>query len=155
MSKLKIALLVVGILVIAFVIIVATRPADFRVTRSTTIAAPPDSIFAQVNDLHNWQAWSPWAKLDPNAKMTYEGPAAGIGAGYTWDGNKEVGAGRMTITESQPGERVGLKLEFLKPFKATNGTEFTFKPAGNGTTVTWSMYGKNNFMFKAVSLFME
>jgi len=144
-----------AVLVVVFIIVVATRPADFRVTRAAAISAPTAVVFGQVNDLHKWEAWNPWGKLDPACKMTYEGPAAGTGAGYTWAGNNKVGEGRMTITESRPNELIRFNLEFLKPFKANNTAEFTFKPEGTQTTVTWSMAGNRNFMFKAVGLFMD
>jgi len=140
---------------VVFVIVVAMRPANFRVTRTAAISAPPAFVFAQVNDLHKWEAWSPWEKIDPALKRTFEGPAAGPGASYRWVGNNKVGEGCMTITESRPDEFIRFKLEFLKPFKASNVAEFTFKPEGNQTVVTWSMAGKNNFMFKAVGLFMN
>ncbi len=144
-----------AVLVVVFIIVVATRPDSFRVTRTATIPAPAAIVFAQVNDLHKWEAWNPWGKLDPACKMTYEGPPTGTGAGYTWAGNKKVGEGRMTITESRPHELIRFNLEFLKPFKATNTADFTFKTEGDQTTVSWSMAGKRNFMFKAVGLFMD
>ena len=139
----------------AFGVLVARRPSEFQVSRSTTIAAPPSSVFDQVNDFHNWEAWSPWAKLDPAMKQTYEGPTAGTGAVYEWSGNKNVGKGRMTLTESRPDELIRIHLEFFKPFRAVNTTEFSFMPQGDRTVVTWSMTGKNNFMAKAVHLFMN
>ena len=142
-------------LVLVFVVLVASRPANFRITRSATIPASPAAVFEQVNDLHKWQEWSPWAKLDPNAKVTFEGPEAGKGASFHWAGNSEVGEGKMTLVESQPGELVRFKIEFTSPFTATNDTEFTFKPAGDQTEVTWTMSGKNNFMAKAFSLFVD
>lgn len=148
-------LIALAVIVVLLVIVVATRPADFRVTRSATISAPPETVFAQVNDLRKWEAWSPWEKIDPALRRTFEGPSAGTGAIYRWVGNKKVGEGSMTITESRPGELVRFKLEFLKPFKATNTAEFTFKPQGNQTVVTWGIFGKNNFMSKAVGLFMN
>ncbi len=150
----KIFLALVFIFVV-FAIVVALQPADFTITRSATIAAPPASVFAQVNDFRKWEAWSPWAKLDPAMKTTYEGPADGPGSVYTWSGNNEVGEGRMTLIESKPHEFVRIKLEFLKPFAATNTTEFLFKPEGNQTAVTWSMTGKNNFMAKGFNLVMN
>jgi hypothetical protein len=119
------------------------------------ISAPAPVVFAQVNDLHRWENWSPWAKLDPNMKVAHEGPPAGKGAVYSWAGNSKVGEGRMTIIESRPNELVRINLEFIKPFAATNITEFTFKPEGNGTAVSWSMSGENNFLSKAVCLFMN
>ncbi len=145
-------LLGLAALVVLFVIIVSLRPADFRYTRTATIAAPPAKVFAQVNDFHNWEAWSPWAKRDPNCQTSYAGPPTGEGAKFAWDGNKEVGAGNMTIIESTPDKKIVIKLEFLKPFKAINTAEFTFAPAGEQTQVSWSMFGKNNFMGKAFGL---
>jgi hypothetical protein len=145
----------VAIAVAIFAVFVAIQPSDFRITRTGTVAAPAADVFGQVNDLHNWQAWSPWAKRDPAMKQNYEGAPAGTGASYSWSGNKEVGEGRMTITESRLNELVRIKLEFLKPFKATNTAEFTFKQDGQQTTVTWSMAGQRNFVLKAFGLFMN
>ena len=148
-------LLGIAAIIIVFLAVVALQPADFRVTRSITIAAPPEVVFAQVNELKKWEAWSPWAKLDPNAKNNYEGPAAGVGAAFAWSGNNQVGEGRMTITESRSNELVRFKLEFVKPMAGTSTSEFTFKPEGNQTTVTWTMSGKNNFVGRAMCLFMN
>ena len=148
---LEVVLITVAIAVV-LVIIVAARPSEFRVTRSATIAAPAARVFDQVNELPKWNAWSPWAKLDPAAKNTFEGPAAGAGASFAWAGNRNIGEGRMTIVESRPHELLRLRLEFLKPFKATNTAEFAFRPEGAGTRVTWSMSGTNNFVAKAVGL---
>ena len=151
LKKILIALLII---VVAFVV-VALQPSEFRVERSTVVAAPGPAVFRQVNDFHNWANWSPWEKRDPAMKRVYEGAPAGTGAVYRWDGNKEVGAGSMTIVESRPSDLVRIKLEFLKPFRATNTAEFTFKPEGDRTAVTWSMTGHNNFMAKAVHLFIN
>jgi uncharacterized protein YndB with AHSA1/START domain len=137
------------------VVVVAMQPSKFRVVRSATIFAPAPAVFAQVNDFHKWEAWNPWGKIDPAMKQTYEGAPSGTGAIYTWAGNKEVGEGRMTITESRPNELIRIKMEFFKPFAATNTAEFTFKPEGNQTVVTWSMAGDNNFMAKAIHLVMN
>jgi len=148
-------LIILAVLVVAFLVVVALQPATFRVQRSTPISAPLAEVFSQVNDFHNWEAWSPWAKLDPTAKNSFEGSSSGTGAGFTWSGNKKVGEGRMTITDSRPDELVRIKLEFFKPFKATSTAEFTFKPEGGQTAVTWSMFGENNFLAKAFHLFMS
>jgi polyketide cyclase/dehydrase/lipid transport protein len=148
-------LVAVAVIVVVFVIVVALQRSEFRVARSATISAPPPAVFAQVNDFHKWEAWNPWGKIDPAMKQTYEGAAAGVGAIYTWTGNNEVGEGRMTITESRPSDLVRIKLEFFKPFAATNTAEFTFKSEGNQTAVTWSMTGAKNFMAKAIHLFMN
>jgi uncharacterized protein YndB with AHSA1/START domain len=148
-------LIVLAALAVIFVIVAALQPGTFRVVRSAAIAAPPSAVFEQVNDLHRWEAWSPWAKLDPNMKQTYDGPPAGVGAVSAWSGNKKVGEGRMTITDSRPNELVRLRLEFLRPFKATNTAELEFKPDAGGTVVTWSMSGDKNFLSKAFCLFMD
>jgi Polyketide cyclase / dehydrase and lipid transport len=148
-------LVVVLILAIVAVVVVQIQPNQFRIERSTTIRASAADVFAQVNDLHKWEAWSPWAKRDPAMKQTYEGPESGVGAISSWSGNKEVGEGRMTITQSQPSELVRIKLEFLKPYKATNVSEFKIQPQGDQSMVTWSMSGENDFMMKAVHLVMN
>ena len=152
---LKKILIALAVIIVVLVVIVALQPSDFRVTRSTTISAPPPAVFTQVNDFHKWQAWNPWGKIDPAMKQTYEGATAGTGAIYTWSGNNEVGEGRMTITDSRPNELIRVKLEFFKPFTATNTADFTFKPEGNQTVVSWSMFGDKNFMAKAIHLVMN
>jgi hypothetical protein len=148
-------LMAVLIILMAAAFIIQAQAEDFRYTRTASVGATPQAVYAQVNDLHKWQAWSPWAKMDPTAKNAFEGPAEGAGAIMRWAGNTKVGEGCMTILESRPGELIRIKLEFLKPFQATHTAEFTFKPEGNQTLVTWSMYGKNNFMGKAMGLFMN
>jgi len=144
-----------ALLVVLLVVVIAVQPSEFRITRTAIVAAPPSAVFAQVNDFHKWEAWSPWAKLDPAVRNTFEGAPAGTGAVFAWAGNNKVGEGRMTITESRPNELVRIKLEFMKPFAATNTAEFTFKPEGDRTAVTWSMFGRNNFIGKAVCLVMN
>lgn len=148
-------LLVVLILLVLFIIVVALQPSHYRIARSTTINSSPADVFAQLNDLHKFQDWSPWAKLDPEMKQTYEGAPTGAGAAYAWEGNKKVGQGRMSITESKENELVSMKLEFIKPFASVATTEFALKPEGNQTSVTWSMSGDNNFIAKAFCLFMN
>jgi len=144
------------LVLIAFVAVlgavVASRPSEFRVERTRVIAAPPAAVFAQVNDFHKWPTWNPWGKLDPTMKQTYEGAPAGVGAVYTWAGNRQVGEGRMTIVESRPDELIRLRLDFMKPLPGTSTAEFTFQPQGNETAVTWRMHGTNNFMAKAIHL---
>ncbi|MBL0319281.1 MAG: SRPBCC family protein [Alphaproteobacteria bacterium] len=151
----KIMLTILAVAVIGFVMVVGMQPADFRISRTMTMSAPAPVVFEQVNDFHKWGAWSPWAKLDPNQKNTFEGPESGVGAVLRWEGNREVGVGSMTIIESRPSDLVRMKLEFLKPFAATDTAEFTFKAKGNQTEVTWSMYGKNDFIGKAMNLVMN
>jgi len=135
--------------------IVAIQPSKYKVERSATIAAPAAAVFDQVNELKKWEAWSPWEKVDPAMKRTYEGPPAGTGAVYSWAGNKDVGEGRMTIVESKPGEFVRLRLEFFKPMAGKSTAEFTFKEENKQTAVTWSMTGKKNFISKAFCMFMD
>ena len=134
---------------------IATRPSEFLIVRSRTLAAPPEVVHAYVNDFHKWVEWSPWEKIDPAMKREYSGAPAGAGASYSWLGNDEVGEGRMTITESRAPESVVIRLEFLKPFPATNTAEFFILDGGLGTEVTWSMTGHNNFLAKAFGLFMN
>lgn len=143
------------IIVLLFAGVVAVQPAGYRVTRTARMAAPAGAVFAQVNDFHNWEAWSPWAKLDPAARNSFDGPASGAGAGFAWAGNDQVGEGRMTITESRANELVRIKLDFVKPFASTCTTEFALKPDGDQTAVTWSMSGHKSFLEKAFCLFMD
>ncbi len=152
---LKKILIVIGVIVVAFVIIVALQPAEFHVARTATVAAPAEVVFAQVNELKKWEAWSPWVKIDPAMKQTYEGPASGIGAISRWAGNNQVGEGSMTITESRPNELLRFTLEFIKPMAGTSTAEFSFRPEGNQTSITWSMSGRNNFIAKAMCMFMN
>ncbi len=150
-----IVLSAIAAIVVLFLLVVAFQPSEFRVERKATMVASPEVVFGYVNNFHKWNDWSPWAKLDPTSKETYDGPASGTGAKFAWDGNKEVGQGRMTIKESRPSDMIRIKLEFIKPFTCTNTAEFTFQPQGNQTLVTWGMTGHNNFMGKAFGLFMN
>jgi hypothetical protein len=136
-------------------VVIAMRPAAFRIARSATITAPPSAVFEEVNDLRRWEAWSPWAKIDPACKMTYDGAPSGVGAIMSWAGNSKVGEGRMTITDSRPDQRIRIKLDFFRPFKANNIAEFTFTPQVDQTAVTWTMTGERNFMCKGFSLICD
>jgi hypothetical protein len=148
-------LLALAIIAVLFFVLVVGQPDEFTVVRSTTITAPPATIFERLNDFHKWDDWSPWAKLDPACKNTFSGASAGQDAAFAWDGNNKVGAGRMTIVDSQSPERIRINLEFLRPFKTTNITEFTLKPQGGQTFVTWTMSGKTNFVCKIFGLIMD
>ncbi len=150
-----IILAVVLVAIFLFVIVAALQPGEMRVVRSTAIAASPADVFPQVNDLYKWKAWSPWAKLDPAAKETFEGPPAGPGAEFKWSGNKKIGEGAMKITDSRPNDLVRIALTFVRPFPCSNLVEFTFTPEGNQTAVAWTMTGQKNFAAKAVGLFMN
>ncbi len=151
----KKVLIALVVLIAGFAGFVASRPSEFHLERSASMQAPADVAFAHVNDFRKWAAWSPWEKLDPAVKKTFAGPEQGIGASYAWTGNDKVGEGSMTISAAQPSEKITIKLEFLKPWKASNITTFTFKKAGEGTSVIWAMDGQNNFMAKAASVFMD
>ncbi|MEO8134256.1 MAG: SRPBCC family protein [Betaproteobacteria bacterium] len=145
-------LIAVLALLAAFLIFAATRPNSFRIERAIEIKAPADKIFVLINDLHRWTAWSPWEKVDPALKRAYGGLPSGVGASYAWEGNREVGAGRMEITESVPSSKILIKLDFLKPFAAHNIAEFGLAGAGDSTRVTWAMYGPSPFMAKVMGL---
>ena len=143
----------VVVVIAAVLALAATRPDTFRVERSTTIKAPPEKVYALIDDFHQWQQWSPWERLDPAMKRQHGGAAKGKGALYGWEGNKEVGKGQMEITEATPPSRVVIKLDFLAPFEAHNTAEFVLVPQGDATTVTWAMFGPNLFIGKVMSLF--
>ena len=151
---LKKILIGLGAALALLVIVVAMQPATFHIERSINMAAPPEAAFAQVNDFHAWSGWSPWEKLDPNLKRSYDGPPAGVGAKYAWVGKKEVGEGRMTIEKSEPSQIV-IKLEFLKPFAATNTATFSFVKTAEGNKTTWAMDGEKNFVAKAFHMVMN
>ncbi|WP_297516100.1 SRPBCC family protein [uncultured Caulobacter sp.] len=152
---LKIILVAVVVVIGAVLVFAATRPNTFVVTRTAVIDAPPEALEAMVSDFHQWSAWSPWEKMDPTMKRTYEGPAKGVGAAYAWVGNDKVGAGRMEIQTVTPGREVGFSLHFIKPFEANNAGRFTFEPQGAGAKVTWSMTGKNPFIAKVMGLIFD
>jgi hypothetical protein len=157
MKKRMFLKIIVGLaaVMIIFLIVVAFRPAEFHVERSATLAASPVSLFEQVNDHHKFSVWNPFLKVDPNVKLTYSGPDSGVGAACSWDGNSKIGAGSATITESKPGELVRQRMDWKRPMEGTSTVEFTFKPSGDKTVVTWAMYGKNGFMGKLVSVFLD
>jgi hypothetical protein len=148
-------LVLLTLVVIVLIIVVALRPNHFSIARSAMIPASPAALFAEVNDFHRWNAWSPWARMDPASNKCYEGAASGEGAVFRWAGNKQVGEGRMTLMESHPDRLIRIKLEFVKPFKATNTVEFTFEPSGDQTVVRWSMSGPTNFVGKAIGLVLN
>jgi uncharacterized protein YndB with AHSA1/START domain len=152
---LKKILLVLVVLIAVLAVVVYLQPDKYEVERSAVIPAPPATVFAMVNDFHRWSDWSPWEKLDPQMKRTFSSPASGKGAKYSWVGNKDVGEGDMTITESKPNELVLIDLHFIKPMEGLALTEFNFLPEGEGTRVTWKMSGKNNFVGKAMCLVMN
>jgi hypothetical protein len=152
---LPIILSIIAVLIVGLLVIVAMQSSEYRVSRSTTVSAPPEAVFEHVNDFHNWETWNPWGKLDPAMKVSYDGAPAGVGAVYSWVGNNQVGEGRMTIIESRSPEMLRIKLDFFKPMKGTSIAEFTFTPQGDQTNVTWSMVGEKNFVAKAFHLLIR
>lgn len=152
---LKIIAIVIVVAVVAVLGFAATRPDTFRVQREIDIKAPPEKVFALIDDFHHWTTWSPWEKLDPAMKRTYGGPANGKGANYAWEGSSKVGAGRMEIVDSTSPGRIQIQLDFLKPFEAHNTAEFTLQPKGDVTHVTWAMFGPSPFISKVMGLFFS
>lgn len=152
-------LTIVGAVVLATIaailVYAATRPDSFRVERSTAMNAPPEKIFPYIDGLKRWTAWSPYEGRDPGMKRAYSGAESGKGAVYEWDGNDNVGKGRMEIVDSTPPHRVVIKLDFLKPFEGHNMAELTVEPKGGQTIVTWAMYGPSTFMTKLIGTFMD
>jgi len=144
-----------ALIVVALLVYAATRPDTFRVERSIRIQAPPDKIFPLINDLHQWEAWSPWEKVDPAVQRSYSGAPSGPGAVYAWQGNNKVGQGRMEITATTPPARVLMKIDFIKPFEGHNTIEFTLVPEGEATRVTHAMYGPSSFVSKLMGLFFS
>ncbi len=135
---------------------ISLQPDTFKIARSAVFDAPPERIYPEINDFHNWEKWSPWAKLDPDQKTSYGGSPLGAGAVLAWSGNKKVGVGKMTIKESSQNERVRIRLEFSKPMQAVNDVQFDLKPISETRTeVLWTMSGRNEFMAKAMCAFMN
>lgn len=154
-TMMKKSLLGLGLLIVAFLVVVATRPSDFRVERTAMLSGPPAVLFEQVNNQRKVSGWNPFLKMDPNIKITFKGPDSGVGSVCHWDGNSDVGAGSCTIIESLPGERVRCRMDWERPMTGSATVDFTFKPEGDRTAVTWAMYGNNNFVGKAASLFID
>ena len=152
---LLIILAVIVVLLLGAVVFASTKPDTFHVERTAIINAPPEKIFPLINDFNQWQAWSPYEKKDPAMKRTFEGATSGQGAVYNWDGNKDVGAGRMEITEATQLSKVQIKLDFIRPFEGHNVTTFTLSPATQGTTVTWAMDGPSPLIAKVMGLFFN
>jgi uncharacterized protein YndB with AHSA1/START domain len=146
---------VLAIAVAVILILAANKPDTFSVTRDATIQAPPDRLFPLINDFHQWATWSPWENRDPAMQRNYSGAASGRGAVYGWEGNKNVGSGRMEILESSPPSKIVIKLDFLKPFEAHNTAEFTILPQGRASSLTWQMRGPAPFMSKVMQVFMN
>ena len=152
LKKILIVLLIAIVGVLGYA---ATRPNTFQVQRKAVIAAPPEKVFAMIDDFRRWNEWSPWDKLDPAMTRTFGGPATGVGATYAWTGNSAVGEGRMEILESTPPSKIRIKLDFIKPFESNNVTEFVLVPRDGGTEVTWTMQGPNLYVSKLMDTFVD
>jgi hypothetical protein len=143
------------VLIVALLAFAATRPNAFRVQRTARINAAPDRIYANLEDFHRWTAWSPWEKMDPAMRRTHSGAPKGVGAVYEWEGNSKVGKGRMEIVKASTPTELTVKLDFLKPFETHNFAEFTLRPVGASTDVTWSMFGPSPFVSKVMGIFFD
>jgi hypothetical protein len=152
---LKTIAIVVAVLVAAVLVYTAMQPDTFRVERSIVIKASPEKIFPNIDGFRQWEAWSPWEKIDPAIKRTYSGAESGKGAVYGWQGNKDVGTGRMEIVESTPPSNVLIKIDFMEPFEGHDTVQFKLEPQGDGTKVTQAMYGPSPFLAKLMGLFFS
>ena len=147
---------VLAIAIATVLILAATKPDTFTVQRAAVVKAPPENVFPMINDFHQWTTWSPWENKDPAMKRTYSGSPSGRGAVYAWDGNKNVGSGRMEILDASSPSKIVIKLDFLKPFEAHNTAEFTMLPQGDGATnISWVMHGPAPFISKMMQVFMN
>lgn len=152
---LKTVVIIIALLIAGILIYAATRPDTFRIERSTSIKATPEKIFPLISNFHQWEAWSPWEKIDPALKRSYSGAESGTGAVYGWQGNKNIGHGRMEIIESTPPSRLLIKIDFIKPFEAHNTVEFILERQGDSVKVTQAMYGPSPFISKLMGLFFS
>jgi uncharacterized protein YndB with AHSA1/START domain len=155
LEVLAIVAIVLAVAIAIVLILAATRPDTFSVQRAATIKAPPESIFPLIADFHQWGSWSPWENRDPAMQRSFSGAERGKGAGYAWDGNRNVGSGRMEILDVSVPSKIVIKLDFLKPFEAHNTAEFTMLPQGDATNLTWAMHGPLVFMAKVMHTFIN
>ena len=155
MKILKRVALVLAVLIAGVLLFALTKPDTFRVQRAITINAAPEKIFALIKDFHQWDAWSPWEKLDPAMKRTFSGTASGKGAAYAWEGDSKVGAGRMEILDATPSSRILIDLQFFAPMEGRNTAEFLLQPQGGVTTVSWTMQGPNPYIAKLMQVFCD
>jgi len=146
---------VLAVAIAIVLILAAMKPDTFSIRRGATIKAPPEKIFSLINDFHQWGSWSPWETKDPAMKRSFSGSAAGKGAVYAWDGNKNVGSGRMEVLEASSPSKIVIKLDFFTPFEAHNTAEFTMLPQGDATSVDWVMHGPARFISKLMQVFMS
>ena len=147
--------IVLAIAIAIVLILAAIKPGTFSVRRATTVKAPPEKIFSLINDFHQWGTWSPYENKDPAMKRSYSGAESGKGAVYAWDGNNNVGSGRMEILDTSTPTKIVIKLDFYRPFEGHNTAEFTMLPQGDATNLTWTMHGPAPFMHKVMQVFMN
>lgn len=152
---LKIIAVIIIVVIAGVLILAAAKPDTFRVQRAASVKAPPEKVFALINDFNRWGAWSPWEKKDPAMKRTFGATTGGKGATYAWDGDKNVGQGRMEIAESVAPSKVTIKLDFVRPFEAHNTVDFTLERQGDATNVTWAMQGDTPYFAKIIHLFID
>jgi Polyketide cyclase / dehydrase and lipid transport len=157
---LEIIAIIAIILTIAIAIILilaATKPDSFTVRRSAVVQAPAGRIFPLIDNFHQWAQWSPWENRDPAMKRTFSGAESGRGAVYAWEGNKNVGSGRMEILDVSSPSKITIKLDFFKPFEGHNTAEFSFVPErdASATNIIWMMQGPSSFMSKVMQVFMN
>ncbi len=152
LKKVSMGLILVIVVILGLAMM---QPDSFKVQRGIVIKAPPAKVMAYLNDFHQWTAWSPWEKKDPGMQRTFEGAASGKGAVYTWNGNGEVGQGRMEIIENQVPTQLAIKLDFIKPFASSNRAEFALQPQGDSTVVTWAMSGPSLLVTKVMGVFFN
>jgi carbon monoxide dehydrogenase subunit G len=155
MFYLGIAALLIALALAGFLLYASRRPDTFRVQRTARVNAPAEAIFPLINDYRNWALWSPYEHRDPALQRTFSGPPAGPGAIYAWEGNRNVGSGRMEIVDTAPPNRVIIKLDFFKPFKASNVAEFTLESRGAATDVTWAMHGPVPLLGKVMHMIID
>jgi uncharacterized protein YndB with AHSA1/START domain len=147
--------IVLAIAIAIVLILAATKPSTFSVRRATAVKAPPERIFSLINDFHQWGSWSPYENKDPAMKRTFSGAESGKGAVYGWDGNNNVGSGRMEILDTSVPSKIAIKLDFFRPFEGHNTAEFTMLPQGDATNVTWLMHGPASFMSRLMQVFIN
>jgi uncharacterized protein YndB with AHSA1/START domain len=152
---LKIIVVVIVLLIAGVLLHAASKPDTFRVERSASIQAPPERIFPLIDDLRAFNTWNPFEKKDPNLKGRYSGPPSGKGAGYAFEGNKDVGTGSIEILESSSPSRVTMRLSMVEPFRVQNVVDFTLAPNGGATKVTWAMQGPAPFLAKIIHVFID
>jgi hypothetical protein len=155
LEVIAIVAVVLAIAIVVVLILAATKRDTFRVQRAAAMPGPPEKIFSLIDDFRQWGTWSPWEHRDPAMKRMFSGTERGKGAVYAWDGNRNVGAGRMEILDAVLPSRIVIKLDFIKPFEGHNTAEFTMLSQGGATQVNWAMYGPAPFMHKVMQVFMN